>query len=719
VKGISFLWRAALVMPLISVLAACTTNDAPQSSAAAPPTAAATSQQADTPSPPGTESAAALASGQMAHATAEIYPAQSGLLGSPKTGAAQSSISEQGDITLNFVNADVKNLVKAILGDYLKLNYEIGADVQGTVTIQTSQPLSRAKVLPVLDQTLRLNGMAIIRENNIYKIVTIADAGRQSGPVTAGGRRGLSGYGIEVAPIRYISAQEMQKLLEPLAPSQAIVHVDTARNVLIIEGTAEERETLLADIALFDADWLSGMSFALYTPNYMDADELTKELTQVLGGINGPAASIVHFVPIERLNAVLAISPQTRYLEQLRAWVNRLDKPGQGSDKRIYVYHVQHGRASDLARTLAQAMFGKRGNSPAAAHTVEAPQFPDQQPPAPAPGSPNALVAPASPSTAQAPSEPTQFSGSMATEGTGAAQPINVTADEANNALVIVASPQQYGSIQNALSQLDVAPLQVLLEAAIAEVTLTNNLSYGVQYYFQPNAQNQIVLSNSATTGAAISATYPGFSYIFAGNNIKVVLDALSTITKVQVLSSPQLMVLNNQTATLQVGDQVPILSQQAVGVTTSLGSVVNSILYQNTGVILQVTPRINRGGEVMMDISQEVSDVSSTTTSTIDSPTIEQRKITTTVAVQDGETVALGGLISKSKTETKSGIPFLQEIPVLGNAFRDTENNDTRTELVVLITPHVVDSVLKARSVTEELRRKLPTVEPFLEKSH
>ena len=625
-------------------------------------TATAASQPADAPVVPGTESAAELASSQMTHATAEIYPAESGLLGSARVRRRpETSVSEEGDITLNFVNADVKNLVKAILGDYLKLNYEIGADVQGTVTIQTSQPLSRAKVLPVLDQTLRLNGMAIVRENNIYKIVTVADAGRQSGPVNAGGRHALSGYGIEVAPIRYISAQEMQKLLEPLAPSQAIVHVDTARNVLIIEGTAEERETLLADIALFDADWLSGMSFALYTPNYMDADELTKELTQVLGGINGPAAGIVRFVPIERLNAVLAISPQTRYLEQLRAWVTRLDRAGQGSDKRIYVYHVQHGRASDLAKTLAQVMFGKHENSSVPAHTTEVQEQSDLQTPAPAPDSPNALVAPAVPSTPAAPAT-TQFSGSMATDGAHGAQPVNVTADEANNALVIMASPQQYGSIQNALAQLDVAPLQVLLEAAIAEVTLTNNLSYGVQYYFQPNAQNQIVLSNSATTGAAISATYPGFSYIFAGNNIKVVLDALSNITKVQVLSSPQLMVLNNQTATLQVGDQVPILSQQAVGVTTSLGSVVNSIVYQNTGVILRVTPRINRGGEVMMDISQEVSDVSSTTSSTIDSPTIEQRKITTTVAVQDGETVALGGLISKSKTETKSGIPFLQE---------------------------------------------------------
>jgi len=205
-------------------------------------------------------------------------------------------------------------------------------------------------------------------------------------------------------------------------------------------------------------------------------------------------------------------------------------------------------------------------------------------------------------------------------------------------------------------------------------------------------------------------------AYAFTGGNIKIILDALSTITKVDVLSSPQLMVLNNQTATLQVGYQVPIITQQAVSTETSGAPVVNSVQYENTGVILQVTPRVNRGGEVMMDITQEVSDVSSTVTSSTGSPMIEQRKITSTVAVQDGETVTLGGLISKQNSTAKVGVPFLDQIPVLGNAFRDTSNGFTRTELLVLITPHVVDSVQRARAVTAELRRKLPLVQPLLE---
>jgi general secretion pathway protein D len=689
---------------------------ATQSRSSAPPATDATNPPSELGG-----SSAAPATDKADQVNAEIFPGNGGMLGHPlprREHKVETSVGPQGDITLNFINADVKDVTKAILGDYLRLNYEIGSGVQGTVTIQTSQPLARGKVLAVLDQTLRLNGMALVYQNNIYKLVAIADAPHEAGAIISGATTSASGYGIEVAPVRYISAAEMQKLLEPLAPSQAIVHVDAARNVLIIEGTQQERETLLADIALFDADWLSGMSFALYTPNYMDANELTKELTQILGGMESPIGSIVKLVPIERLNAVLAISPQVKYLDQLKAWVARLDRPGQGSDKHIFIYHVQHGRAADLAGTLAKALFGRGGNSGSTGDTHASPPPPDILSAQPQGGSsgPSAPAAASSPTPVASSQGGGQFSGTLPGDSTSALGPVNITSDEASNALVIVASPQQYSAIQNALAQLDVAPLQVLLEAAIAEVTLTNNLSYGVQYYFAPGAQNSFTLSD--TTSGTIAPSFPGFSYAFSGGNIKVILDALSTITKVDVLSSPQLMVLNNQTATLQVGDQVPIITQQAVDTQTAGAPVVNSVQYENTGVILQVTPRVNRGGEVMMDITQEVSDVSSTVQSSTGSPVIEQRKITSTVAVQDGETVTLGGLISKQNSSTKAGVPYLDEIPVLGNAFRDTTNGFTRTELLVLITPHVVDSLQKARAVTAELRRKLPLVQPLLEKA-
>src|SRR5215472_4051090 len=265
--------------------------------------------------------------------------------------------NEPADITLNFVNADIKDVAKTILGDYLKLNYEIGAGVQGTITIQTSQPLTHSQVLPVLEQALRLNDMALVVTNNVYKIVPLSAASKQTGAVRRPGEN-AAGYGIEVVPVRYMTAAEMAKLLEPLAPTQGIIHVDAEQNVLIVEGTAEERQTIIDDVRLFDNDTMQGMSFALLTPNYTDAEELTRELNQVLGGLHGAPSGLVRLVPIDRLNAILAISPQPRYLDQLQSWMRRLDKPGQGSDRRIFVYHVQNGRAGDLAATLGKTLLG-------------------------------------------------------------------------------------------------------------------------------------------------------------------------------------------------------------------------------------------------------------------------------------------------------------------------------------------------------------------------
>jgi general secretion pathway protein D len=624
----------------------------------------------------------------------------------------RTTVGEQGDITLNFVNTDVKDVAKAILGDYLKLNYEIGANVQGVVTIQTSQPLRKSQVLPALEQALRLNNMAVVESHGLYKVVSIADAQHVAHVNTLSSKHGTNiGYGVDIVPVHYIGAAEMAKLLEPLAPASGIVHVDAARNVLLIEGTAEERQTMRDDVALFDADWLTGMSFAIFTPNYTDADELTKELNQVLGATNSPVASLVQLVPIQRLNAVLAISHQAKYLDHVRAWVSRLDRPGQGSDKRIYVYDVQNGRASDLATTLGKLLFGtsSASNMGGTSHATTS----SNRTTTTAETTAGATTGAALPSaTSSSPAEAVSVSGSA--PGIGS---LSITADETNNALAILATPQQYSVIDAALRKLDTAPLQVLLEAAIAEVTLTNDTKFGVQYFYQPNNANQIVLSD--TGSAAIAPAFPGFSYFFSnGNNIKVILDALETVTHIEVVSSPEVMVLNNQPASLQVGDRVPIVTQQSQQTTDGSAPIINSIEYEDTGVILKVTPRVNHGGMVMMDISQEVSQVADASASPVASPTIQERKITSSVAVQDGETVVLGGLISDSRDTSNNGIPFLQDVPVLGNLFRDTGNNKTRTELMVLITPHVVDNTQKARKITDELRQRLPSVQAVLERA-
>jgi general secretion pathway protein D len=247
----------------------------------------------------------------------------------------------------------------------------------------------------------------------------------------------------------------------------------------------------------------------------------------------------------------------------------------------------------------------------------------------------------------------------------------------------------------------------VLIEASIAEVTLTGQLNYGVQYFVNSGRFGFNQVEN--TTGVLASA-FPGLNLIYSGGaNTNVIIEALEQLSTVKVLSSPDLLVLNNQKARLQVGDQVPIATQSAVSTLTAGSPIVNSIEYRDTGVILEITPRVNANGLVALDISQEVSAVAQTTTSTLDSPTIQQRRINSSVSVQDGQTIVLGGLIQDSRTDTKSGIPILKDIPYLGVLFSLRNLSTSRTELLVLITPHVVRDRESARAVTDELRSKLP----------
>lgn len=682
--------------------------------------------------------------------------------------------SSSGGITLNFVNADVRDVAKAVLGDYLKLNYEIAANTQGQVTIQTSKPLARAQVLPALEQALGLAGLALIHSNGIYEILPVADAKKQAGTSVPASAVPTMGYGMEVVHVKYVNAAALAKLLEPLATSEGTVRVDTSRNSLIIEGTAQQRETLLEDIRLFDSDWLSGMSFGLFEPKYMDAEELAKELNDLIGGTESPIAGVVRLVPIDRLNAVLAISPQQRYIDQLQAWFKRFDRPGEGNDKKIYVYRVQNGRASDIATTLISTLFGSsstqqttqqsQGNGTQQTQTTTS-LFGNQnttgQTGTSTLGGANgsttgnlgagsfgstgstlgqgttssSLNRPQSPSVpfqpVTQPVEQAQNRGNAAANETigGVSRQgistVNITADETNNALVILATPREYAVIQDALHQLDVAPLQVMLEAAIAEVTLNKNTQFGFQYFYKPNSTSNststFTLTNAATLAAPpaspLLASLPGFSYMFSnGNSLNVVLSALADVTHVEVLSAPEVLVLNNQTALLQVGDQVPIITATSTSTIDSNAPQVNSVQYLSTGVILKVTPRVNKGGQVMMDIDQEVAEPLTTTSSTINSPTIQQREIVSSVSVADGETLALGGLFSNQVSKNKTGIPWFQDIPYLGHLFSNTTDSVNRDELMVLITPHVVDDIKKARSVTDELRHRLPEVQPLFD---
>ena len=293
----------------------------------------------------------------------------------------------------------------------------------------------------------------------------------------------------------------------------------------------------------------------------------------------------------------------------------------------------------------------------------------------------------------------------------GGEPPLKIVADETKNSLLIMANERDYQRVLRVIQGLDVVASQVLIEAVIAEVALNDKLQYGVQWQLSKNGTPTASFSNALTGGVA--SVFPGFNYAVNAASIASTLSALNAITRVNVISTPSLMVLDNKTARLQIGDQVPITTQTATSTVTAQTAIVNSITMQDTGVILSVTPRINESGRVQLEIEQEVSAVVKTTTSGIDSPTIQQRRVKTTVVVNDGEVLALGGMIQEQASKTSNQIPLLGDIPGLGAAFSNRGDQVQKTELVILITPKVVRDGTESRLVTEEYRRKMHVYMP------
>ncbi len=621
--------------------------------------------------------------------------------------------AEDGAITLNFVNTDIREVISAILGDTLKLSYVIDPRVQGTVTIRTSKPLAAANVIPVLEDILTMNGAGLVKSGETYKIIPLEGA--------ATGFRLEPGYGIHIIPLKYASATAVRGILEPYVPPGRILRMDAARNVLLFTGTAAEARELEDLVQVFDVDWMTGMSFAIYPLHSAESKTVVEELDRVFGqDFEGPLAGVIQFVPIERQNAVLVITAQPAYLDKAAIWIERLDQGQEGDSQRAYVYWVQNGNAKDLAAVLTEVYGGGA-------------QVPTVVPPTLAPGltpaelrsypgttrtsllteaAPEPTIVEPQPTTPEAPavSRAAAPLDLAAEEGValGGTENIRFVADERNNALLIMATPSQYRRVLTTLRQLDVVPLQVLVEATIAEVTLNDDLEYGLQWFF--SLGNSTIRFSELAAGV-INPFFGGFSYIFNSDDARVVLNALTSITDVRVISAPQLLVLDNEPARLQVGDQVPIVTQQATSVIDPESPLVNTVEYRDTGVILEIIPHVNASGLIILEIVQEVSDVAETITSGIDSPTIQQRQITSTVAVQTGETVALGGLIRDRHTEGVTGIPLVSEIPILGNLFKTTSDNDDRTELLILLTPRVIRNSQDARTLTEELRRRMPSV--------
>jgi general secretion pathway protein D len=642
------------------------------------------------------------------------------------------AISSQGDISLNFAGTDIRTVVAQILGDMLHQNYTIDPAVQGTATFQTSTPISLDALIPTLQTLLAQNQAVLVQTNGIYRVMA-ADKAAAS-PIQAGGDT-LGGAG--VIQLHYAQAADLAQVLQPYVANGGGIIADPGQNALLVEGDPATRAALTSLIKAFDIDELAGQSYELFPVVAGDAKDFAAAFTSALGASADPSkAGPITVVPLERINAVLVIAKTESFLfdaQRVYAVINQVQRE---TVRGWHVYYLQNGRANDAAYVLQQAF------TPDNVTAQPTPQASGQAVSGLASqnssssgssvggitglggssgvdgvlgaGATNAPAASTGTATATGGPESGGSAASAllgplsATSGGATTDAIRIIPDNQNNSLLIYATAAEDDQIEAMLGKIDLSPVEVRIDATIAEVDLDNALQYGTQFFFKSGDINAVL---STGTSSALNAAFPGFVLSGAGSDAApLAISALQSVTKVNILSSPELMVLDGQAASLQVGNLVPYLSQTSQDTTTANSPVINSIDYRETGVILQVTPHVGSDGLVTLDVAQEVSGVQQgVTTAGINSPTFSERAVTSRVAIADGQTIGLAGLISDDDSHGNSGLPFLKNIPLLGDLVSTQTNSRTRTELLVLITPHVIRTQTDADALTADLREALP----------
>jgi general secretion pathway protein D len=663
---------------------------------------------------------------------------------------------------LNFENTPMATVAKVVLGDILNTGYTIDPRVQGTVSLVSVRPVPKSDIVFVLESALRLSGVVLVKDSAGYKLTPLGDA-VGAGRVDIAAASPEPGYGVSVVPLQYVSAQTILKLMDSFATKPGSVRADPTRNILLVQGTGAERRTAVDTALSFDVDWMRGQSVGIYPVSNSPPEPIISELEKIMdSGDSGLSASLVKFQPMSRLNAILVVSRKPALLQTAASWIRRLDQ-ADTSRTSVHVYRVKYGEARQIAKVLTDMFIGGSSSSLDSADNQLAPgsglsssssaadRLSLNSNNASSSASTNGFTSRGQSSTggtspfgalqqnsgngngnngngANGSNSGALDSRSPGGNGQPLLQNVRITPDIVNNELLIYADQANYKIIEATLEQMDRPSAQVAIDATIAEVTLTNELTYGVQFYLAKKGVGSLLNTQSTSpptsttttttdsTGASVASTvtsalinraFPGFNFLLGSeDNPHVILDALHTVTSVKVLSNPSLVVINNQVATLQVGDVVPVSTGSATVLTTS-NTVVNTIDYRNTGIILRVSPRISVNGTVRLDIEQEISNVTPTTSTSL-TPTVSERRVKSSISVANGQTVLLAGLISEEQDGSRNGIPLLDEIKGLGDAFSHQDKTGNRTELIIFIRPQIIRDGTDAHHVAEELRSKL-----------
>ncbi|WP_173514756.1 secretin N-terminal domain-containing protein [Sinorhizobium psoraleae] len=591
-------------------------------------------------------------------------------------------------MSLDYTDADIRQVVQEIVRDIMGMPVNIDPGVGGEMTLHTTRQVPASEVPRLLDKALAPHGYGLAAGEQGVRVGRLADL--------AGGMQS----NIQVVPVRYVDPAEIIGVIRPSVEEDVRLTPAPGGRGIVVSGPPGSMSSVRELVGLFDTDAMLHKSFALYRLSQASPAGVERELS-LLFNQNGQGRGPVRFAALERLNGILVVAEDPAALKQVRRAIIKLDSASEATAN-IHVRPLLYRRASEAAHVLAQTFgteapgavsdaqpAGTFGNLSVGSGVSNRPSLPVNVPGLPA----------EMPDATGGEAHPVDLT-MLSANRLGLSAPVRIHADRGQNALVVLAAPHDYKIVEAAIRQLDVKPRQVLIQAIVAEVRLNDGLRYGVDY-----------LLSTRRLGAIPN----GLSYVFPGTDVNVILHALGALGDVKVVSTPRILAVDNQTATIQVGDQVPILVRSSQSIASENSPVVSDVEMRDTGVILAVTPRIGAGGNITLDTFQEVSTGNRNTLTNVQSPVISVRRLQSTVSTRSGDTIAIGGLMQDSTNRANAGVPVLKDIPLLGGLFRSTEYAKERTELLILLNPRVVGSDTDARALTEELREKFEALAPEL----
>lgn len=598
-----------------------------------------------------------------------------------------------GDFSLDFVNIPINEFISIVFTEMMEKNYILDDTIKGDVTVQTRGKVNTTHLLSIVESVLASKNAVMIPRQGYYELLPMNKAKNYSlKPELYSARNIKPGYRMVIVPVNYINPEALKSILDAVAPAAGHLKIDKERKAIVVTGSEQEISNVVDAVQIFDVSWLESKSIALLPVKNTQASTIKREITKILNSQNKEHDIIID--TFERFNALLIVASKKQELEVVQHWLQVLDKEVASSNTQLFVYEVQNRKASELADML-NGIYNDGNGTLASAESKQNKTASTKEVIVTNKSSVNKTL----PASASKKSQ------------------LKIVADETNNAIVILANKSDYDGIRNVIQELDILPLQVLIEVSIIEVTLTDELSYGLEWFLKHNGiQDKFDAETTLdlNSGAGIGAIAPGFSFLLSGSGslVSAVFNTLAAESKLNVISSPSLMALDNHTATIRVGDQQPV--QVASAKSANNDVLTQSIEYKSTGVLLSVTPRVNSGGLVTMELSQEVTDVGS-----IDDATGQrsflQRNINSTVAVQDGKTIILGGLITENSVNSESGVPGVHDLPVVGSLFGKTTDSKIKRELIVLITPKVIFNHENATSITKEYANKMQLLKSSL----